>query len=1000
MENHVASESLLDAAQSIFEAVDTAREVLIQKENFKKFSIFLERIAFFLQELSKFEVKNFESIDNALENLKVEIKVSKQLASECSKGNKIYLLLSCKRIVEDLENSTKNISRAMSLFTSGSLDLSSETNDRLMKLCKNMTDAQYQVSAVEEEVLHKIEKGIEDRNIDRSYASSLLIHIAESVGISSEQSELKTEFENFKNGMESIESRTEALRMEQVILLLSNADMVTTPKEKEIKYFTKRNSLGRQLLEPLQSFYCPITADVMEDPVETSSGHIFERAAIEKWLAEGNNFCPLTKTPLSKLALKPNKTLRQSIEEWKNRNIMISIASMKPEIQSSDEQEALHSLTKLHDLCKRNELHREWIVMEDYIPIITGLLSAKTGELRVHALAILYRLANDGDDNKERIAKVNDSITYIVRSLARKVEESLLALQLLLELSRSIYVRNLIGSVQGCILLLVTLANSDDAQASKYAQEVLDNLAFLDQNVIQMARSKFFKPLLQRLCEGPVAMQIIMADTLANVELTDHNKLCLSRDGALKPLLQMLGHSDIEVKAVAIKALENLSGVAPNGLRLIKEGAKDPLFELIFCHTLSSPNLREHVGKTIMHLAMSTSSPEASEEQISLLESEEDIFKLFSLISYAGPNMQETLLLTFCALCESPSGFDIRTNLRQICAVKVLVQLCELDDLVVRANAVKLFYYLTEDGDHATFMEHVNKKCITTLVNIIKTSNNEEEAAAAMGIISRLPHNFQMSQHLLESGALEVIFDCLTLRNIHASHEKEVVQNAAKALCRFTVPSNLEWQKRVAEAGMIPVLVKLLANGTPFTKQYVAVSLKQFSESSSNLSLPVKRSRVLGCCFGSTENVCPAHVGICSIESSFCLLEAKAVRPLVVVLGEPDAKACEASLDAILTLIDGVKLQNGCKVLEEAGAVLPIIKMLNSSCTNLQEKTLGALQRIFRLVEFKMKYGKSAQMSLVDITQRGSSNAKSLAAKILAQLNVLNEQSSFFDGNV
>lgn len=400
MENHLASESLLDTAHSIFEAVYTAKEVFIQKENFKKFSAFLERTAFFLQELSKFEMKNFESINRALESLKVEIKVAKQLASECSKGNKIYLLLSCKRIVENLENSTKNISRALSLFALGSLDVSPETNDWLMKLCKNMADAQYQVSAVEEEILQKIETGLEDRNIDRSYASDLLLRIAESVGISSEQSELKTEFENFKNEMESIEPRAEASRMEQIILLLGNADMVTTPMEKEMKYFTKRNSLGRQLLEPLQSFYCPITADIMADPVETSSGHTFERAAIEKWLAEGNNLCPLTKTPLSKLSLRTNKTLRQSIEEWKNRNIMIRIASMKPEIQSSDEQEVLHSLKKLHDLCERSELHREWIVMEDYIPIITGLLSAKTSEIRVHALAILYCLAKDGDANK------------------------------------------------------------------------------------------------------------------------------------------------------------------------------------------------------------------------------------------------------------------------------------------------------------------------------------------------------------------------------------------------------------------------------------------------------------------------------------------------------------------------------------------------------------------------------------------------------------------------
>lgn len=92
----------------------------------------------------------------------------------------------------------------------------------------------------------------------------------------------------------------------------------------------------------------------------------------------------------------------------------------------------------------------------------------------------------------------------MVCSLARKVEENMLALQLLLELSRIVNVRNLIGGAQGGILLLVTLANSDDARASKYARELLDSLAFLDENVVQMARAKFFKPLLRRLFEGMV----------------------------------------------------------------------------------------------------------------------------------------------------------------------------------------------------------------------------------------------------------------------------------------------------------------------------------------------------------------------------------------------------------------------------------------------------------------------------------------------------------------
>ncbi|KAA8540071.1 hypothetical protein F0562_026763 [Nyssa sinensis] len=884
----LASEILSETVLAISETANAAEEAVVQKENFKKFSTYLERIAFLLRGLAKFDVNNSESLRNVVEILNCQINVAKKLALECSNRNKVYLLLNCRRIVKQLDDCTREISRGLGLIPLASLDASSAINDEISKLCKNMLDAEYRIAIAEEEILEKIESGIQERNVDRSYANNLLIRIAEAVGISTEQSKLKEEFEEFKNEMENVELRrdmAEALQMEQIIVLLEKADVTTTPEEKEMKYFNKLNTLGRQPLEPLQSFYCPITGDVMVDPVETSSGKTFEKSAIEEWLADG----------------------------------------------------------KLQDLCIERELHREWVVMEDYLPILIGLLGSKNCEIRRHSLVILYILAKDSDHNKERIAKVDNAIELIVRSLSRKVEESKSALQLLLELSRSNVVRNFIGSVQGCILLLGTMSCGDDTQAAEDVQELLENLSILDENAIQMAGANYFGPLLHLLSSGPESVKIVMAKTLSEIELTDHNKLSLFKNGALRPLLQLLSHGDIETKKVAVKALQNLSSVPQNGLQMIREGATGPLFELLYCHSFSLPSLREQVAAIIMHLAISTTEQESDQMQISLLESEEDIFKLFSLISLTGPEVQRCILQTFNAMCQSPSGLQIRNALRQLSAVQVLVQLCELDNHTVRTNALKLFCCLTVDGDDSTFLEHVHQRCIETLVKVIKNSNNVEEIDAAMGIISNLPQDAQMTRWLLDAGTVEVIFACLNSGDRNASNKRTIIENAAGALCRFTVPTNQEWQKKVAEAGVIPVLVQLLASGTALTKQKI-----------------------------------------------------NAVGNLVRVLGEPDINACEASLDALLTLIDGEQLQTGSKVLAEANAIAPIIKLLSSSCARLQEKSLKALERIFRLVEYKKKYGTSAQMPLVDITQRGSSGMKSLAAKILAHLNVLQEQSSYF----
>lgn len=309
---------------------------------------------------------------------------------------------------------------------------------------------------------------------------------------------------------------------------------------------------------------------------------------------------------------------------------------------------------------------------------------------------------------------------------------------------------------------------------------------------------------------------------------------------------------------------------------------------------------------------------------------------------------------------------------------------------------MKLFCCLVNDGDEATILEHVHQRCLETLLRIIQSSNDEEEVASAVGIISNLPENAQITQWLVDAGAIPIIFQLLCNGRQNDSHRSQLVENAVGAICRFTAPTNLEWQKRAAEAGVIPILVHLLYLGTTMTKNHAATSLSRFSLSSRELSRPIPKHKGFWCFSAPPETSCQVHGGICSVESSFCLVEAEAVRPLVMVLEESDPGVCEASLDALLTLIEGERLQSGIKVLAEANAITPMIKFLSSPSLRLQEKALHALERIFRLPEFKQKYGPSAQMPLVDLTQRGNSSMKSLSARILAHLNVLHDQSSYF----
>ena len=73
--------------------------------------------------------------------------------------------------------------------------------------------------------------------------------------------------------------------------------------------------LSRNHLEINLRYFCPITQQVMVDPVFTSDGYTYEREAISIWL-QANNISPMTGLVLEGKKLTPNLDKRSEIQEW------------------------------------------------------------------------------------------------------------------------------------------------------------------------------------------------------------------------------------------------------------------------------------------------------------------------------------------------------------------------------------------------------------------------------------------------------------------------------------------------------------------------------------------------------------------------------------------------------------------------------------------------------------------------------------------------------------
>ncbi|XP_073141068.1 U-box domain-containing protein 3-like isoform X2 [Henckelia pumila] len=78
-------------------------------------------------------------------------------------------------------------------------------------------------------------------------------------------------------------------------------------------------------------FRCPLSMELMLDPVILSSGQTYECGAIRKWLDHGLETCPITRMKLSHKNLIPNYTVKALILSWCDEN-KVKLSSNPPHI--------------------------------------------------------------------------------------------------------------------------------------------------------------------------------------------------------------------------------------------------------------------------------------------------------------------------------------------------------------------------------------------------------------------------------------------------------------------------------------------------------------------------------------------------------------------------------------------------------------------------------------------------------------------------------------------
>ncbi|XP_061344567.1 E3 ubiquitin-protein ligase PUB23-like [Gastrolobium bilobum] len=94
-------------------------------------------------------------------------------------------------------------------------------------------------------------------------------------------------------------------------------------------------------------FLCPISLQLMKDPVTVCTGITYDRENIERWLFScENNMCPVTKQSLLHTDLTPNHTLHRLIQAWCTLNSFIGIECIPIPKPTIDKTQVLKLLSE------------------------------------------------------------------------------------------------------------------------------------------------------------------------------------------------------------------------------------------------------------------------------------------------------------------------------------------------------------------------------------------------------------------------------------------------------------------------------------------------------------------------------------------------------------------------------------------------------------------------------------------------------------------------------
>ncbi|KAK3010824.1 hypothetical protein RJ639_011508 [Escallonia herrerae] len=515
-----------------------------------------------------------------LANLKKSLFSAKKLLKHCNVGSKIYLAFECEAITSRFHAVYDKLYQALEDMPYEELQISEEVKEQVelmrmqLKRAKRRTDTQDIELAMDMMVVFS-------KNDDRNADLAILERLAKKL-------DLRT--------IVDLEAETKAVRKlvkdrgphnagstNQIVDILGRFKQIAGIEETSVldgPVSSKTLEKCLSLLVP-HEFLCPISLEIMTDPVIVATGQTYERESIQKWLDSSRRTCPKTGQVLTHLSLAPNFAFRNLILQWCEKNnieltrkdmyvgcesfstaLIEEISSLVQDLSSCQLDLLQESVVKIRMLSKENPDNRILIANSGGITPLIQLLSYPNPKIQEHSVTALLNLSLD-ESNKRHIAR------------------------------------------EGAIPAVIEVLQNGTDEAKENSAAALFSLSMLDENKVMVGCLNGIPPLVHLLQNGTSRGKKDAATALFNLCLNQANKSRAIKAGVIPALVRLLRDKNLGMIDEALSILFLLVA-QPEGKNAI--GQLSVIETLVGIMRDGTPKNKEYATAVLLEIGSDNSS--------------------------------------------------------------------------------------------------------------------------------------------------------------------------------------------------------------------------------------------------------------------------------------------------------------------------------------------------------------------------------------------------------